>query len=366
MPTDCNRRLFILGGLVTAHGITSAVAEPSFFDAVIGDAKNAQGRRYGSIQQAIDQAPDATTRPYRIFIGRGQWTERLTVNKPLIHLFGENRADTVITYGLAAGMAGGDGNPVGTWGCASVVIRAPGFRAQDLTIENSFDYIAHLAAPRFERIGPNGAQAVACMLTDLSDDAQFERVTFIGHQDTLFTDTGRGLFADCAIFGSVDFIFGAGTAFFDKCRIISRFRPGQQRNNGYLTAPATPRNAQFGFVFRNCRLEREPQVPDGGVVLGRPWRPSRMFANGRYGDPDAVGSSYFLDCWMDGHISADGWDEMGYTDQDGQRKFLQPSDARFGEYGSAGPGAFRNPRRPQLPMVRARAISIHSVLGLRH
>ena len=358
------RRAFIIGGLASTHCLTSARAEPSSFDAVVGNAGPISARRFATIHQAIDAAPQNPDRPFRIFIANGEWRERLIIDKPMIHLFGESQDGTLITFDLAAGMPGEDGQPLGTWGCASVVIKAPGFGAHNLTIENSFDYIGHLLRPRFERVGPNGAQAVAAMLTDQSDKARFEHVTFLGHQDTLFIDRGRADFWCCAIFGSVDFIFGGGAAWFEQSLIVSRYRPGQQRNHGYLSAPATSVDLPFGFVFKNCRLDREAQVPDGAVVLGRPWRPTRQFADGVYGDPKAVGSSYYVDCWMGAHISADGWDEMGYTAPDGQRQMLQPSDARFGESGSAGPGAFKNARRPQLPKETAKAITKHNVLGI--
>lgn len=115
--------------------------------------------------------------------------------------------------------------------------------------------------------------------------------------------------------------------------------------------------------FESCRLTREAAAPPASVALGRPWRPARQFADGRYGDPDALGMAAFLRCWMDDHISADGWDEMGYPDREGTRVFLQPSEARFGEFASEGPGAFVNRRRPQLRPGPARAISRDHVLS---
>ena len=348
-----SRRWFGLGLLASGSGIKPALALPGTFDAVVGSVDAPGVRSFPDIQSAYLAAPIEGNRPYRILIGQGLWRERLIIERPNIHLIGTDRASTILSYDLAAGMKGADGKPVGTWGCASIIVKAPGFQASDLTIENSFDYIGHLAAPQFERIGPNGAQAVALMLTAQSDRAHLTRVTLTGHQDTLFIDSGAALFDDCAITGSVDFIFGAGAAWFQKCLILSRFRPGQQRNHGYIAAPATSIDQDIGFIFDRCRLERETQVPDGGVVLGRPWRPTRQFSDGAYGDPKAIGSAYYLDCWMDGHISADGWDEMGYTARDGQRQFLQPSEARFGEFGSAGPGAFSTHRRPRLTQAKA-------------
>jgi pectinesterase len=71
----------------------------------------------------------------------------------------------------------------------------------------------------------------------------------------------------------------------------------------------------------------------GSVYLGRPWRPSSAFPDGRYGDPRYVGMAAFLDCWMDDHIAPAGWTEMWYTGKDGNpRTMLQPEDARFSQF----------------------------------
>ncbi len=358
-----NRRQFL--GLSGASIALPAVAfgeDTGAPAACVGDITIAGASRFPTITDAIMAAPKDGVRPYRIIIGPGVWRERLIVDRPHIHLEGIDRASTIIVFGLAAGMAGDDGKALGTWNCASVMVRAPGFHASNLTIENSFDYLGHLVHPRFEHIGSNGAQAVALMLATGSDHVHLRRVTLIGHQDTLFVDGGRALFEDCAIFGSVDFIFGAATAWFETCHIISRFRPGLQRNHGYIAAPSTLAVNPYGLVFNGCRLGREPEVPDGSVVLGRPWRPTRQFADGAYGDPAVLGSALYLRCWMDAHISADGWDEMGYTDKGGARVFLKPDAARFGEYGSAGPGSFQNPRRRQLDRIQAASLSPQLVL----
>ena len=97
-----------------------------------------------------------------------------------------------------------------------------------------------------------------------------------------------------------------------------------------------------GIVVYRSRLEREPGVRDGAVALGRPWHPTTTFADGRYADPDAVGQASFIDCFMDAHISRDGWTSMNGTARSGAKTdvFL-PQDSRFFESGSHGPGAQR-------------------------
>jgi pectinesterase len=185
---------------------------------------------------------------------------------------------------------------------------------------------------------------VALMLDEGSYRALIDDVDLYGHQDTLFVDRGLSLFRRCRIQGSVDFVFGAGRCLLRDCEIVSRFRPGKPRQ-GYVAAPSTLVAQAFGLVFHGCRLTKEREVPASSVVLGRPWRPARQFEDGRYGDPAAVGHAAFIGCWMDDHVSADGWDEMGYTAKSGERVFLRPEEARLVEFDSRGPGARASARR---------------------
>jgi pectinesterase len=317
---------------------------------------------YPSVGAAISSAPRDGTRPYRIGIEAGIWHEKLVVDRPNLHLIGSHRHASVLQFDAAAGMVRPDGEPWGTWGCASLTVRAPGFVAENLTIANAFDYLGNLATPRFEPIGPNGAQAVALMLDAGSDRAQLREVDLIGHQDTLFVEAGRALFERCRISGSVDFVFGAGTAWFERCELVSCFRPDKPRQ-GYIAVPSTPRDRPAGLVFDHCRLVREARVPDASVALGRAWRPGRTFPDGKYGDPDAVGHAAFLSCWMDAHIAPEGWDAMGYTARDGSRVMLEPADARLSEFGSRGPGAHRSATRRWLDDATRAALTAQRVLG---
>jgi pectinesterase len=326
--------------------------EQERFDAIVASTPRPGVRTYPTVGEAIAAAPADGTRPFRILVTRGRWREKLVVDKPFVHLMGEDRATTVLTFDAAAGMKRPDGEPWGTWGCASVTVRAPEFRADNLTIENAFDYVGNLVAPKFEPIGPNGAQAVALMLDAGADRCSFERVELLGHQDTLFVDAGRSFFRECRIAGSVDFVFGGGNALFEACELHSRFRPGKERQ-GYVAVPSTPAAQAYGLTFVRCRLTRDAEIADGSVALGRAWRPGRSFPDGKYGDPDAVGAAVYLHCWMDAHIDAHGWDGMGYTARDGRRVMLHPADARLFEHDSRGPGAHRSASRRLLSRRRA-------------
>jgi pectinesterase len=289
-----------------------------------------------------------------VFIRNGRYREKLTVDRPRITLLGENRDSTVITCDAAADTPSPGGGRYGTRGSFTLRIVAPDFRAENLTIENAFDYAANAGKPDSDTTKFRNPQGVALM-TDLgSDRATFVNVKILGHQDTLFTNSGRSYFHRCYIAGHVDFIFGAGKSVFDDCDIVSLDR-GSRTNNGYITAASTPRGQRYGFLFLRSRLKKEtPSMAPGSVTLGRPWHP--------FADPDAVASVAFVDTWMDDHIGIRGWDRMSSIDSTGARIWYEPQSARFAEYGSRGPGAVKSPSRRVLSADEAAAITAKAVM----
>ncbi|MFL5582735.1 MAG: pectinesterase family protein, partial [Gemmatimonadaceae bacterium] len=241
-----------------------------------------------------------------VFLKNGRYHEKLTIERPRVTLLGESRDGAVITFDAAAGMPSPGGGRYGTRGSYTLRVVAPDFRAERLTIENAFDYPANAAKSDSDATKIRDAQGVALMLDTGSDRAAFVDVRILGHQDTLFPNAGRAWFHRCEVAGSVDFIFGAGQAVFEECDIVSRDR-GSRTNNGVIAAPSTHVSHPYGFLFIRSRLTKEsPRMAPSSVTLGRPWHAG--------GDPDAVGSAVFVDCWMDDHISARGWDRMSSVD----------------------------------------------------
>src|SRR5215469_18918160 len=178
---------------------------------------------FHTLQDAIDHAP-ATGEVIRI--APGTYREKVHISKTNIVLvgIGKRPQDVVLSWDDAAISAGG------TSKSGSVSVDADGFKAENLTIENTWEN-------EHARV-QEGSQAVALLMS--SDRAVLDRVRLLGAQDTLYansrtchqnlprngtappTDTpacqaSRQYFRDCYIEGHVDFIFGDAKAVFDHC-----------------------------------------------------------------------------------------------------------------------------------------------------
>lgn len=317
--------------------------------------------RFSTIQAALDAAPSEGKSPFVISIRNGNYHEKIIVTKPNITLLGEDRDRTVLSFDDYSGVKDANGQSIGTWRCASLIVRAPDFRAIDLTVENTFDYLGNDAKDDQDPSRTSEPQAVALMTDRGADRTHLHNVRLMGYQDTLFTLSGRTYISQSIIAGNIDFIFGAGQTVIDQCEIISRPRGKVLPDGemvGYVTAPSSPFVEQFGLVILRSRLLKEnDQVPARSCPLGRPWHPTTTFPDGRYANPNAIGAAVFLHCWMDDHITLAGWDKMhGTARAAGKKDWFcpdNPAHARFAEYESIGPGATPHALRPQLSASQA-------------
>jgi pectinesterase len=278
--------------------------------------------RFKTVQEAIMSVPSGSpTNPVIIHLKPGTYRELIYVQreKRWFHLLGDNPTNTVIVYGLYAGMTNLDGKPIGTFKTPTALIDADDFTAEKITFENS--------------AGPVG-QALAIRVD--GDRAVFRDCRFIGWQDTILVNRGRQYFDHCHVNGHVDFIFGAATSWFEQCVICSRGA------GGYLTAASTPQDVPFGYVFSHCRIIGEN--PDTRTWLGRPWR---IYA-----------STIFLNTEMSEVVRPGGWNDWGKPETH--------QTARYAEFHSTGPGASPTNRvawSRQLTAKQASAITVEKVLG---
>lgn len=349
-------RLFILLLCVSAQ---VTLAQNAVVDAAYSGKPGARVEgvpRFATIGAALASVPKENAQPFVIYIKNGRYGEKLIVARAHIHFIGESREGTIITYDDCGDTPAVNGGTLGTQGSFTLQIAAPDFRAENLTIENGFDYPANAAKADDDPAKAQNPQAVALMTTAASDRATFCNCVIKGFQDTLYADAGRHYFHGCRILGHVDFIFGAGQAVFENCEIVSRDRKGKDPT-GFVVAPSTSIAYPFGFLFMNCRLVKEtPDLPAGSVRLGRPWHPAA--------DPRAEGSAVFVNCFMDDHLGPEGYAPISARDSTGQRIWFEvQADSRFFEYGSHGPGAIKSAKRPTLDEKAVAWYSVANVLN---
>lgn len=341
-----------------------AATDNSHQSAIVGG--NAPGA-FATIQAALDAAPADERIRYHITISAGEYKEKLVINRSNMEIRGDGEATTRLHFDSYAGNAKSyraDG--WGTPGSAVVAINATDIHLEDLTIENTFDFLSNDAKQASK--DPDAiadSQAVALLLDTASDRISVNRVSLHGYQDTLFVHGNRAYFYQSTISGNVDFIFGQANAVFAQSTIISRPRNSifaEGDIHSFVTAPSTNISRAYGLTFIDCKLTREEAVPDNSITLGRPWHPTTTFADGRYADPDAIGKAVFIRTFMDSHINPLGWSSMPGTARDGTKTHIfTPQESRFFEYQSSGPGAAINDQRPQLTDEQAAAYTLENI-----
>ena len=149
---------------------------------------------------------------------------------------------------------------------------ATDFYAQDLKLENRFDYASAGSAGRAAAFHDQGNRTI------------MKNVSLISYQDTYFSNNAgadsRAYFENCDIAGVVDFICGDGNIWFEECNLIHRDRAS---NN--IVAAEQGKIQEWGYVFNNCTIKTEKENPqhhrDYNWTLARPWNdyPTCTFLN---------------------------------------------------------------------------------------
>jgi pectinesterase len=277
---------------------------------------------FTTVQEAIDAVPHLRKNRTTIFIRNGTYREKLLLptTKTNVTFIGESVKGCILTFDDFASRENRFGESIGTSGSSGFYIFGDGFVARNITFSNT--------------AGPVG-QAVAVRID--GDMVVFENCRFLGFQDTLYPhgEESRQYYRSCYIEGTVDFIFGWSTAFFEDCTLFCK-------EHGYVTAASTPEGTPYGFVFRNCRITGD--APDDSFYLGRPWRP---FSN-----------VVFLECELGPQIRPEGWHNWNKPEAE--------KTAYYAEYKNYGPGADPASRVPwshQLTGEEAAQYTATNVLG---
>ncbi|MEU4560326.1 pectinesterase family protein [Actinoplanes sp. NPDC023936] len=255
--------------------------------------------KYRTVQAAIDAVAANNTARQTITIKPGTYREIVTVpsNKPFITLKGggDSSDDVVIVNNRSN--AGG----YGTSGSATLFAGGKEFNAANLTIANDYG---------------EGSQAVAANLN--ADKLIFDNVRFLGAQDTLLVNSGRSYVKNSYVEGTVDFIFGGGTAVFNATKIYQKRSSG-----GPITAARTDAGNPYGFLIYKSTVTG---ATNNTTQLGRPWGADAQVL---YRETSLSATIKTAQPWTD--MSSNSW-----------------QNARFFEYANTGAGATTNGNRPQM------------------
>ncbi|MGG4217498.1 pectinesterase family protein [Paenibacillus jamilae] len=257
---------------------------------------------FHSIQEAInvlEQSPSSEMETLAIL--SGTYEEEVRIYRSNLHIIGIGQVE--IRMDRYARERNEAGEEIGTFATPTLFVGGSHLILENLIISNT--------AGQGEHIGQAVAVYAHC------DQTVFRNCTFKGYQDTLFTGPlppapkerlkfggvplkehhahYRQLYQHCYIEGTIDFIFGGATAYFEDCEIRSLRH--HKNHTSYVTAASTPQGQTYGYVFDHCYLTAEPDITP--VFLGRPWR---EFAK-----------TIFVDCKMGDHIDPRGWDNWGNT-----------------------------------------------------
>lgn len=292
-------------------------------------AKDGSGD-YMTVQEAINAVPDYNSEEIKIMIAPGTYKEKLVVpeSKSHVTLIARSEGEVIITNDDYAGKTSlVTGRKLGTSGSSTAYIYAPYFEAIGIVFENT------ASNESYAQGGRGVGQAVAVLVA--GDCVVFRRCKFLGHQDTLYAYgrksdpktpeavaaaktqripenmQSRQYYEDCYIAGTVDYIFGWATAYFNRCELHCL-------GDGYVTAAATPQGQTYGYVFNECHITADPGVQ---TYLGRPWR--------------HYAQTVFVNCTMDECVRPQGWQTWPNkeTGADGS------ATAFYAEYNSKGAGA---------------------------
>ena len=248
---------------MTEYTVHQPVALQNRFNAIV--AQDGSGN-YTNIQDAVNAA--SGTSPYYIFVKSGTYEGHVQIDKANVHLTGQNRENTIISWNKLHNEDGGNVDKNST-----VNVTANDVSFDNLTIRNT----------RW-----NEGQALA--LYTKADRIAVTSCNLEGYQDTYRTGKAgqRHIVRNSKIAGRTDFIYGDGEAYFDACTLHI------VESGGYIVAP-DHQSPKYGYVFNNSVITSKASGYQ--TYLGRPWNntPKVSFINTRL----TSGVSIYPQGWID-------------------------------------------------------------------
>ena len=184
-----------------------------------------------TVQGAIDQVEPHREQEAVIFIRKGRYHElvRIVRERRHVRLVGEDRKGTIISC------TNNDKLNPGWIQRAVLGVEGDDFVLENLTVQNTTPY--------------KGSQAEAVYVS--AERCILKNADLLSFQDTLNL-SGRVYVNGCYVEGDVDYVWGYGTAVFERCHLHTL-------HDGYLVQ-ARNSEARDGYVFLDCKLTAAPEV----------------------------------------------------------------------------------------------------------
>ena len=222
-----------------------------------------------TVQGAVDFVPAANSTPTTISIKNGTYHEIVFIPaKHNLTFHGEDRKQTIIAYPNNTTLSMNLG--VG-WRATIEAEGSNGLTFENLTVHNTT---------------PQGGSQAEALRIEPGDKAILRDSDFISTQDTLLL-SGRAYVTNSYVEGNVDYIWGKGTAYFEKSEIKTVNRSGylvQSRNSA----------TNYGYVFVDSTFTSDGKA--GNTYLGR-----------IEGDRFSYSNVAYLNCKFDKFIIPKGW-----------------------------------------------------------
>jgi len=225
-----------------------------------------------TLRSALKKAEKGDT----LVLENKDYREKVVIDVAGITIVGGGEKSRII-YDDYATKIHDDGQEYNTFRTFTVIVTAKNVTLKNLTIENDAGEQMTKQQEVALSVYADGFFAQNVTLKSLQDtlfcgplpdDLITRYIDFLPYEHRYFEGRADQLFLNCKIIGTVDYVFGCGTAYFLDCDLIS---VAHERPVGYVVAPAHSLKQKKGFTFINCRFLKDGDF-ESELYLARPWR----------------------------------------------------------------------------------------------
>ncbi|KAI1777048.1 carbohydrate esterase family 8 protein [Hypoxylon cercidicola] len=293
-------------GTVSDDGFLKVSAtEPGAGDYIVSKSPIDGKKVYSSLNAAIAAIQGiSSSEVVTVFVYPGLYKEQIVFNRSGTTIFrgySEDPSDNTKNQAIIQNSHGVDTQAdQSNSDSATLYSRAKYLQLYNINMNNVFGQTRNYASLGFAS-GNNGYTSFyGCQIT--------------GNQDTFDTNAGTSTFAyNTLVEGSIDFIWGAGSAYFLNSTIVPN------KDDGPIAAMKRASSSTAGgLVFDQCTIAATENVTPGSVYLGRPYNEYSRVA--------------YVKTYLDESISPAGWSVWSSSDP-------RTGAVLLAEYQNSGPGA---------------------------